>query len=90
MKKSKQLMKNKVAQTRVFRSGNSWAIRLPKDFHMNPGPVFIFWKDGDLVIRAKPKPKTLVEMMVELKPFPDDVSIGEIEDLPPQERNFEW
>jgi antitoxin VapB len=90
MKKLKQLAKSKVAQTRIFRSGNSLAIRLPKDFQMSPGSVLIFWKDGDLVIRTKPKPQTLVEMMSELKPFPDDVSVETIEDLPPKERNFEW
>ena len=40
---------------RVFRSGNSQAVRLPKDFKLDVTEVSIFQKDGDLVLRPLPK-----------------------------------
>ncbi len=36
---------------RVFKSGNSQAVRLPKDFKLDVSEVHVFQKDGDLVLR---------------------------------------
>lgn len=36
---------------RVFKSGNSQAVRLPKDFKLDVTEVYVFQKDGDLVLR---------------------------------------
>ena len=36
---------------RVFKSGNSQAVRLPKDFKLDVSEVGVFQKDGDLVLR---------------------------------------
>lgn len=41
--------------TKVFKLGNSQAVRLPKDFQVNSNEVEIFRRDGDIVIREKPK-----------------------------------
>ncbi len=36
---------------RVFKSGNSQAVRLPKEFKLDVAEVRVFRKDGDLVLR---------------------------------------
>lgn len=36
---------------RVFKSGNSQAVRLPKEFKLDVAEVHVFRKDGDLVLR---------------------------------------
>ena len=36
---------------RVFKSGNSQAVRLPKEFKLDVAGVHVFRKDGDLVLR---------------------------------------
>ena len=40
---------------RVFKSGNSQAVRLPKEFKLDVAEVHIFRKDGDLVLRPLKK-----------------------------------
>lgn len=40
---------------RVFKSGNSQAVRLPKDFTLDVAEVHVFRKDGDLVLRPVKK-----------------------------------
>jgi antitoxin VapB len=40
---------------RVFRYGNSQAVRLPRDFNLDVAEVGIFRKDGDLVLRPSRK-----------------------------------
>lgn len=36
---------------RVFKSGNSQAVRLPKEFKLDVTEVGVFQKDGDIVLR---------------------------------------
>jgi len=36
---------------RVFKSGNSQAVRLPREFNLDVSEVQVFRKDGDLVLR---------------------------------------
>ena len=36
---------------RVFKSGNSQAVRLPMDFNLYVAKVQVFWKDDDVVLR---------------------------------------
>ena len=36
---------------RVFKSGNSQAVRLPREFNLDVGEVHIFRKEEDLVLR---------------------------------------
>ena len=50
---------------RVFTNGNSQAVRLPKDFRVEAGEVFIR-KDaatGDIVLSARPSPGSWAEFL---------------------------
>jgi len=75
-------------KTRVFKSGNSWAIRLPKDFHLDAGPVIIFWRGDEIVIHKIPV--SLGEALRSLPKLPGEFMPEGRDDLPPQERNFQW
>ena len=55
---------------RVFKSGNSQAVRLPKDFNLDVSEVSIFQKDGDLVLR--PLRKTWKDYFKRGRRFSDD------------------
>ena len=41
--------------TRVFQSGNSQAIRLPREFRLDEGEVFIRKEGNTIVITPRPK-----------------------------------
>jgi antitoxin VapB len=43
-----------MAVTRVFRSGNSQAVRIPREFRLDSGEVEILRRDGEIVIRTRP------------------------------------
>lgn len=73
--------------TRVFKSGNSQAVRIPKEFQLDVDEVEIFSRDGELVIR--PKQRSLADVMDIFASFPDDFMKDGREDLPPQERDFD-
>lgn len=70
--------------TKVFRSGNSQAIRLPKDFQMHSDEVEIFKRGGDVVIRQIPK--NLARAFELLTQLPEDFFKEGRVDLPSQER----
>jgi antitoxin VapB len=55
---------------RVFKSGNSQAVRLPKDFKLDVTEVSVFQKDGDLVLR--PLRKTWKDYFKRGRRFSDD------------------
>jgi antitoxin VapB len=42
-----------MATARVFRSGNSQAVRLPKEFRLNSTEVEIFRRGDEIVLREK-------------------------------------
>lgn len=72
--------------TRIFKSGNSLAVRIPKTFDLHDQQeVEIFMRRGELVIRVVPM--NLADAWASLIAFPDDVK-AEIDDLPPQKRDF--
>ncbi len=73
--------------TRVFKSGNSQAVRIPKELQLDVDEVEIFSRNGELIIR--PKQDSLEDVMDIFASFPDDFMKDGREDLPPQERNFE-
>lgn len=63
--------------TKVFKSGNSQAVRLPKDFNFDVAEVEIF-RRGDEVVLRKPRQsgREVFEalMRIELpEDFPDDI-----------------
>jgi len=73
-----------VATTRVFKSGNSQAVRLPKEFSVNSKVLEIFRRGDEIVLRETSKGLSRAfELLTEL---PDDFLNEERLDLPPQER----
>lgn len=44
-----------MATTKVFRSGNSKAVRIPRQFQIPTGAVEIFQRGDELVVRQKPR-----------------------------------
>jgi antitoxin VapB len=59
-----------MATTRVFRSGNSQAVRIPKEFRIDSPTVEIFRRGEEIVLR-RPK-KTLAEAFHLLAGMSDD------------------
>jgi antitoxin VapB len=69
---------------RVFRSGNSQAVRLPKQYRFNSQEVEIFRRGDEIVLREKDA--TLARAFDLLAGLPDDLEIRERGDDPPQKR----
>lgn len=72
-----------MATTRVFRSGNSMAVRLPRGFDL-VGPDVEIEKRGDEIILREIKPKSMLDALALFRELPDDM--GDREDTPPQAR----
>ncbi len=69
---------------KVFRSGNSQAVRLPREFRFQSKEVEIFRRGNDVVLREKPRSMTRAfELLAEL---PDDLDPRDRKSDPPQER----
>ena len=71
---------------KVFKCGNSQAIRLPKEFQFNCKEVEIIKKGHSLILREKPK--NLKHAFELLTNMPKDFFSEKRKDLPPQERDF--
>jgi len=71
---------------RVFKSGNSQAVRLPMDFNLDVARVQVFWKDGDVVLR--PLKRTWQDYFDRGRKFSDDFP-DSIEDMALEE-NAPW
>lgn len=69
---------------RVFRSGNSQAVRLPKQFRLNSKEVEIFRRGDEIVLREKNG--TMVRAFDLLAGLPEDVVNVERDNDPPQKR----
>ena len=69
---------------RVFRSGNSQAVRLPKRFRLKSEQVEIFRRGDEIVLREKDG--TMVRAFDLLAGLPDDLAIVAREQDPPQKR----
>jgi len=69
---------------KVFKSGNSQAVRLPKEFRFDVSEVEVFKRGEEVVLRAKTK--NLAQAFELLTQMPDDFMEGGREDEPPQER----
>jgi antitoxin VapB len=69
---------------KVFRSGNSQAVRLPKEFRFKAKEVEIFRRGDEVVLREKPASMARAyELLLEL---PDDLQIHDRDKDIPQER----
>jgi antitoxin VapB len=69
---------------RVFQSGNSQAVRLPKEFRLNVDQVEIFRQGRDIVLREVPLSAAVVFDL--LASLPADFMGDGRDDSPPQER----
>lgn len=77
-----------MAVAKVFKSGNSQAVRLPKEFQFHSKEVEIFKQGNKLILQEKPT--NLAEAFEVLIKLPKDFFHGKRKDLPPQKReNFE-
>ena len=70
--------------TKVFKSGNSQAIRLPKEFRLSGSEVYIKKMGNCVVIIPKEDPWQMME--ASLGKFTADIFSGGREQSPPQER----
>ena len=68
---------------KVFKSGNSQAVRIPAEFQFDTDEVEIFRRDDELVLRKRPQ--SLTQAFHLLASLPEDF-MTEREDSPPQER----
>jgi antitoxin VapB len=69
---------------RVFKSGNSQAVRIPKEFHLKEGEVEI-QKKGDVLI-LRPKKKSWTMFFESLGKFSDDFMAAGRKQTPVQRR----
>jgi antitoxin VapB len=74
-----------MAKARVFRSGNSQAVRLPKEFRLAGKEVEIFRRGDEIVLRERGK--GLERAFESLANLPDDFLPAGRQDAPPQKRD---
>jgi antitoxin VapB len=79
------LLEVRMTTARVFKSGNSQAVRLPKQFRFDGDEVEIFRRGDEVVLREKPRGMARAyELLANL-----DIDVDAVEELrkePPQER----
>ncbi|MGA9963765.1 MAG: type II toxin-antitoxin system VapB family antitoxin [Terriglobales bacterium] len=73
-----------MSTARVFRSGNSQAVRLPKQFRLKSNEVEIFRRGDEIVLREKDG--TMVRAFDLLANLPDDLDLAGRKKDPPQKR----
>ncbi|NRP15387.1 antitoxin [Marinobacterium sp. xm-a-152] len=71
-------------EAKIFQSGNSQAVRIPKEFRFSATEVEIFKRGDEIVL--KPKPKNLGLAFKLLTEMPDDFMSDGREDSLPQKR----
>ncbi len=74
-----------MAKARVFQSGNSQAVRLPKEFRFSSREVEIFRRGEEIVLREKPR--GMARAFELLAGLPEDFMAGGRQDHPPQKRD---
>ena len=76
-----------MATAKVFKSGNSQAVRLPKAFRLKGPEVEIYRRGEEIVLRDKPKKyKGLAEVLDIIAAMPEDMFEGIKDERPPQKR----
>lgn len=73
-------------KAKVFMSGNSQAVRLPREFQFSSDEVSIERKGGKIILWETPS--NLASAFDLLSKLPDDFFSTGREDLPPQEREI--
>lgn len=72
-----------MATARVFKSGNSQAVRLPKEFRFEGEELEIFRRGDEVILREKPR--TLERAFEIIADLPIE-SLADERDEPPRER----
>jgi antitoxin VapB len=75
-----------LATAKIFKNGNSQAVRLPKSFQFDVDEVEIL-RRGEEVILRKPR-RSLAEAFDLLATMPDDFFAEGRDDPPPQDREL--
>jgi antitoxin VapB len=70
-----------MAMAKVFKSGNSQAIRLPKEFRLQVKEVELV-RQGDTIVIREPKKVSLMDAYDALASMPDDFFKDGREDAP--------
>ena len=65
-------------RSRTFRSGNSEAVRLPKEMGFGPGTEVVIEREGD-VVSIRPAKKSMAWLIAELERLPKPKTIMERE-----------
>lgn len=73
-----------MAMTKVFKSGNSQAVRLPREFRFDTDEVEIFRRGDEVILRERPL--TAAEILAVFESFSEDFMTEGRDDQPPQER----
>lgn len=73
-----------MATAKVFKSGNSQALRIPKEFALKTNEVEIFRRGDELIIREAPA--SMARAFELLTGMPDDFFPDGRNDPPPQKR----
>ena len=71
-------------EARIFQSGNSQAVRIPKEYRFDTDVVEIFKRGDELILR--PRPRNLGRAFELLASLPDDFMAEGRQDELPQER----
>lgn len=74
-----------MSYARVFQSGNSQALRLPKEFRFNVDQVEIIRRGDEIILRERPV--SALELFDALAALPDDFMADGRDDTPPQIRD---
>lgn len=74
-----------MATARVFKSGNSQAVRLPKEFRFDSSEVEIFRRGKEVVLREKSR--GMENALDVLRALPDDMFESIRDERPPQKRD---
>jgi antitoxin VapB len=75
-----------MSTARVFRSGNSQAVRLPKQFRLKSKEVEIFRRGDEIVLREKDG--DMVRAFDLLAGLPDDLAIALEKDQPQKRKRL--
>ncbi|MFT4242455.1 MAG: type II toxin-antitoxin system VapB family antitoxin [Acidovorax sp.] len=71
-------------EARIFQSGNSQAVRIPREYRFDTDVVEIFKRGDELIL--KPRPRNLGRAFALLASLPDDFMAQGRQDDAPQER----
>jgi antitoxin VapB len=76
-----------IARSRTFRSGNSEAIRLPRDVAFGEDVELVIVRSGD-VMTIYPAAASIPEMVARLRalPVPPNIEVRDEEDIPERNR----